>query len=133
VYHWLGLTHLRKAQYEEALRWFREPVLDTLPAWAPAATHIDIAYTYALMGRIEDALQQLKIARDRERLTGLRPFQAARVYAGLDDREKLFEWLEKSYEQHEISMLGLRVDPTFDPVRDDPRFVALLKKMGLHW
>jgi hypothetical protein len=42
-----------------------------------------------------------------------------------------FEWLEKSYERREESILSLKVDPKLDPLRKDPRFIALLRKIGI--
>jgi hypothetical protein len=55
----------------------------------------------------------------------------ARVYAGLGDFNRAFHWLERTFEAQPSALLVLGVDPTFDPLRSDHRFVELLRKMGL--
>jgi serine/threonine-protein kinase len=52
------------------------------------------------------------------------------AYLGIGDNEKAIEWLQKSYTERTIT-IALRVDPTFDPLRGDPRFQQLLRSMGL--
>jgi hypothetical protein len=54
----------------------------------------------------------------------------ASVYVGLGDLEQAFQWLEKACERREYLVL-LKVGPGFDPLRSDPRFDQLLRKVGL--
>jgi TPR repeat protein len=58
------------------------------------------------------------------------PVDIARVYLGLGDKDRAFEWLSKAVEQHAIQ-LDLGSDSMFDPIRSDPRFHALLQRMKL--
>jgi tetratricopeptide (TPR) repeat protein len=58
-------------------------------------------------------------------------FMAASWYALAGDRERTLEWLERAYEEHDPSLFYIGVFPDFDLVRDDPRFVDLLGRMGL--
>jgi hypothetical protein len=53
------------------------------------------------------------------------------AYSGLADREQTLIWLEQAYKEQSLIMLFLRVHPVFDPVRDDPRFKDLLRRVGL--
>jgi hypothetical protein len=53
------------------------------------------------------------------------------VYLALGDKDKAFEYLTKSYQDRSEQVLYLRVEPVADPLRSDPRFVALLKQVGL--
>ena len=55
----------------------------------------------------------------------------ALVYVALGENDVAFKWLEKSYEHHEESLCSIRVDTKWKPLRSDPRFNALLKKIGL--
>ena len=57
----------------------------------------------------------------------------AHIYVGLGEKGKAFEWLEKGYERHSIGLgsVGLKVDPLWDPLRSDPRFAELLRRMNL--
>ena len=54
----------------------------------------------------------------------------AEVHAVRGESNRAFEWLERAYEQHDSGMPRLRYDPTLATLRDDPRFAALVKKMG---
>jgi len=53
------------------------------------------------------------------------------VYAGLGDKERAFEWLEKAAADQTNLMQFLRVHPLLDPLRSDPRFDAMLRQVGL--
>jgi TolB-like protein/Tfp pilus assembly protein PilF len=53
------------------------------------------------------------------------------VYAGLGENDKVFEWLEQDFQSHNSSIVELRSEVAFMPLRSDPRFRNLLKRMGL--
>lgn len=61
----------------------------------------------------------------------LNHFDLAMVYAQLGDRERAFEQLHKAYENHAWRMVHLLVEPLFDPLRSDPRFDELVRRVGL--
>ena len=52
------------------------------------------------------------------------------IHAGLGEKDQAFEWLEKAYEVRDLGMVFLKVDPTLDPLRSDPRFQDLLRRMN---
>ncbi len=58
-------------------------------------------------------------------------FDMAEIYAQLGDKDKAFAWLEKSFEERTYTMMYLKVAPNLDPLRSDPRFADLLKRVGL--
>ncbi len=58
-------------------------------------------------------------------------FDAARVSVALGDRDAALAWLARSVEDHEQGCIHIRVEPAFDTIREDPRFVELLKHVGL--
>jgi hypothetical protein len=58
------------------------------------------------------------------------PATVAASYAELGERDKAVFWLDKSYEEHQIPFY-IKVEPTFDNVRSDPRYADLLRRMGL--
>jgi hypothetical protein len=55
----------------------------------------------------------------------------AYVHIGLGDTERAFEWLQKAIEARDSQMGVLKVEPAFDALRSDPRFTALVERVGL--
>jgi hypothetical protein len=53
------------------------------------------------------------------------------AYLGVGDKEQAFAWMEQAYEEQSMILQYLKVHPFFDPVRDDPRFADLLRRVGL--
>ena len=58
-------------------------------------------------------------------------YQIAEVYAVRGEKDKAFEWLQISLDNHDTGMLTLLVDPLLRGLRDDPRYKAMLEKVGL--
>jgi TolB-like protein/Tfp pilus assembly protein PilF len=92
----------------------------------------DIGYILAVAGRRDEAV---KVAEQLAAQYGSgqdgAATGAATVYAGLRDVERTMEWLERAWEKRDPAIADLKVDPRFDGVRADARFVALLKRAGL--
>jgi hypothetical protein len=59
------------------------------------------------------------------------PYQFVSVYAGLNERDSTFEWLEKGYIARDRIVLLMKVHPMFDELRSDPRFDDLMRRVGL--
>ena len=57
--------------------------------------------------------------------------QLAKVYVAIDDCNEALNKLEKAYQVSDVWMYNLNSDPVFDPIRSEPRFKAILKKMNL--
>ena len=55
----------------------------------------------------------------------------AGVYAALNEKDKAFDWLEKAYNERNRYLSHIKLSPKFDPLRSDPRYEALVRKMGL--
>ncbi|UCF78357.1 MAG: protein kinase [Candidatus Eiseniibacteriota bacterium] len=58
------------------------------------------------------------------------PAYTAMYYGQLGEKDKAFAWLERAYEKHDAAMFRLKVDPPWDPLRDDPRFQDMLHRMN---
>ena len=121
VYGWKGM-------YDEA-RVAGEKVLEIGP---PAVVFIgQIGYLYATEGKKDKAYEYLAELEERSRKGYVSSFWVAFIYFGLGETNKLFEWLEKAYEERDCNLIYITVPPPFDPLRSDPRYQQLLKKMGL--
>jgi tetratricopeptide (TPR) repeat protein len=55
----------------------------------------------------------------------------AGAYLGVGHKDEAIAWLEKGYAQHSNAMTTLKVEPAYDPLRSDPRFQELLRRVGL--
>ena len=58
------------------------------------------------------------------------PLDIALIYGAMNDRDKVFEWLEKAYLERAPWLFELNVTPEFDPIRDDPRFADLVNRVA---
>ena len=89
-----------------------------------------LAYAYARAGDRAKAEQMLREWDDRVKQRYISPGLRALLHLGLGEKDKALDWLEKSYEEQDGFCCGLKVYPGFDPLRTEPRFQALLKKVG---
>ena len=90
-----------------------------------------MAYVLARAGRRREALATLDELRRIAKPRDPSPFRLAYVHLGLGDTDVAFDWLEKSVEARDWQLGMLKVEPAFDGLRSDPRFAALLERVGL--
>jgi hypothetical protein len=89
-------------------------------------------YGYAVTGRRAEAQKVLDQLNKFSKQKHGPAVYMAKIYAGLGEKEKAFEWLEKAYEDRSILSNGfIKANPIFDPLRSDPRFDDLLRRVGL--
>jgi hypothetical protein len=58
-------------------------------------------------------------------------FPIVRIHAGLGEKDEAFKWLQKACDERDPHVIWLKVDPTLESLRSDPRFTQILKDMGL--
>jgi tetratricopeptide (TPR) repeat protein len=90
-----------------------------------------LGWSYALAGMEEQAREILREMDDLSKTHYVSAFWIAVIHAGLNDKDRVFEWLDKAYEDRYETLTFINISPFFYPVRDDPRFAELLKKVGL--
>jgi tetratricopeptide (TPR) repeat protein len=109
------------------------PVLEkavSLSSDSPASTGVLIR-AYAHAGRRSDAIRLLAELKQR-RNAGYTPAGAfVNAYLGLGDSEQAFYWLEQAYKEQSNILQFLKTHPYFDPIRGDPRFADLVRRVGL--
>jgi hypothetical protein len=92
-----------------------------------------LAHAHAQIGQREHALKVVDDLKrmEAEQKRAFPTFAMIYAYAGLGDKEQAFAWLEKSYEERRDRMVWLSVDPLLQPLRSDPRFHDLVRRMNL--
>ena len=125
-----GETYLQKQMYEEGIAEFNKE-LAISPGNARALT--GLAYSYALAGRRADAQKVLGQLSELMKEKYVSEPHVARIYLALGEKDKAIEWLEKGYKARSIRSpsASIKVDPIFDPLRSDPRFTDLLRRLNL--
>jgi serine/threonine-protein kinase len=91
----------------------------------------DLGRAYARAGRENDALKILDSLFRFSKQGYSVAFDIAIVYYGLEEKSKTFEWFEKAYQERAVGLIYLKTEPTCDDLHPDPRFIALMRKIGI--
>jgi tetratricopeptide (TPR) repeat protein len=86
---------------------------------------------YARAGQMDAARKTIARLEENVRKDGVGRYEIALVYAGMGKKDEAFKWLEESYHAHDVGLVYLKIDPPLDPLRSDPRFDDLLRRVGL--
>jgi Flp pilus assembly protein TadD len=100
---------------------------------APGNSMIAAYYAHAC-GRADDRAQARRILNglvERSATSYVSPVNVAVGFIGLGDADGAFAWLERAYQERSQGLTYLKTDPLFDPLRSDPRFDNLLRRVGL--
>lgn len=123
-YHIRGYIALGDGDYPTAIRYLKIAVAKHL-----AVSTAFLAYAYARSGDRASATQTLAEIDQQPTDAARPPALIAGVWSALGERDRAFEMLEKAYTARDFWLSELRVCPLFDPIRDDPRFADLLKRV----
>ena len=126
--HRLGLVYEQQGKYGEAIAEFDQVV--NLSPGKPLGIAAR-ARAYALSGKRVEAQKGLAELQELLKHRYVSPASIALVYAALGDKDQAFAWLDKADKERDANMARLKVDPRFDTLRSDPRFVDLLRRVGL--
>ncbi len=124
----LGFALIANGQPEEAI-----PILEktlSVSDRSPAVMGV-LVRAYAHAGRRTDAFRLLSELKRRQQAGYVPAAAFVNAYLGLGDKEQAFAWMERAYQEQSNILLFLKVHPFFDPLRDDPRFVKLVHRVGL--
>ena len=125
--HWgLGLAYEQKASYQQALS-----ELEGASKSRGANALASLAHLYGAMGRKQQARDILTELKTRAGLQKVSGYQIALVHIGLGETESAMAALQQAYREHSTLLTYLKADPRFDPLRDDPGFQELLRRIGL--
>ncbi len=110
------------------------PVLEkaiSVSSGSPAATGVLIR-AYSHTGRRKDALRLLAELKKRKSAGYIPAGAFVNAYLGLGENDQAFTWLEQAYQEQSNILQFLKVHPYFDPIRADPRFRDLVRRVGLN-
>jgi len=128
AHYFFGKTYLAKQKYSDAIAEF------SMARELSGGNSLAIAmtgYGWALAG---DLAKARAVLTELKSLSGERyipPSNVAMLCFALGEKDEAFIWLEKAYQDHDVRLSRMKVDPEWDSMRSDPRFVAILKRIGL--
>ena len=126
--HWLGVSLIFTGRYDEAIQNCTGPAHDPL---SDALCVVVRGHAYAKSGRRTEAEKEIAKLRELGKTQYIRPYYLASIYSSLGDNDKAFAELEIAFNEKDCYLGRAAVDPFFDPIRDDPRFGNLMKRMNL--
>ena len=128
AYHRLGQAYGAKGMYVEAITALEKArELSNDNPFVLAA----LGHTYA---RADHRSKAEELTAKMTRLSAGRhvsSYDMAVLYSGLGERDQAFAWLERAYEERDASLVYLKVESWFEPIRSDPRLAALARRIGL--
>ncbi|HST29691.1 MAG TPA: tetratricopeptide repeat protein [Chthoniobacterales bacterium] len=125
--HLLGCCFLWKGDTVGAIAEFQRSKIMVTGAWYQGL----LGYAYAISGDRAKAEQLLRELEEMAKRQYVSSTAFADIHLGLGEKDKALDWLEKSYQHKESACWYLKVDPIYDSVRNEPRFRAILKKIGV--
>ena len=120
----MGYCHVMQKNYADAVESFSRAIALGDDS---SSTEIFLAWAYADAGQSEEARTIIN-----KYLSGRKSFwpsDMALVQASLGDRDAAIASLEKAYADHDYQIRWIKVDPAYDPLRPDPRFVDLIRRL----
>ena len=128
----LALAYAMKRMYPQAIAEY-DKISDQDKVTAAGNQFVAgmLGWVYAVSGRRTDALKIAQEFKDLSAHAYVDFYWPSVIYAGLGDKDEALGLLEKGYQEHAAGMLYLAVDPFWYGVRSDPRYAALLRRMGL--
>ena len=128
AYEILGISYVIKGRNAEAIAAVEKAAELSKRA---GVTLGSMGYVYAAAGKRAEAIAVIKELEEKYARKEAIGLDVAAVYAGLGDKDKAFEWLEKDFQTRNGKLAVMRWETPYKPLRDDPRYKDLLKRIGL--
>jgi TolB-like protein/Flp pilus assembly protein TadD len=124
----LGLIQEQRRDYEEAAAAFQRAI-----HLSPESPRMQgaLGRLYAISGRRRQSLEILKDLQSRAATRYVSPFELGLIHFALGHTEEAFGYFDKAFHDRCFELLAINVDPRFDILREDPRFVAIASRLGL--
>jgi tetratricopeptide (TPR) repeat protein len=128
AYHSLARIQLRRGMYGEAIQNLQKAIELSSGSSEVLSSQ---GYCLGMMGRKADALGIVHELEARYTRSAGAAYSIARVYAGMDDRDKALEWLHRDFNDHSGWIAWILYDFEFDKLHDDARFKDLVHRVRL--
>jgi tetratricopeptide (TPR) repeat protein len=128
AYEYLGLSYLKQGRNAEALASFKKGVESSNRS---SVALCDLGYGYAVTGKRAEAITVVKELEEKYARKEAAGRYIAGVYAGLGEKDKAFEWLEKDFQNRNGDLKNIRWAIPYESLRGDSRYKDLLRRMGL--
>jgi serine/threonine protein kinase/tetratricopeptide (TPR) repeat protein len=129
-HNYLAVQYTMKGMKKEALAEMQKSTSIGVPE-ENAILMLNNAIDYALLGMSDKANRTLEHYLSVRKGKPVLSTWVSQAYAVLGNTDEAFQWLDRAYHEREFNLLAMKVDPCWDPVRSDPRFIAMLNKVGL--
>ena len=118
-------------KYPQAIQeWITGAQLEGDKNYAEVAAATDAGFRSGGWPGAQRKAIEVSLARRKARTSYVSPYGIAGLYADSGDKERAFEWLSTAYQEHDILLINLRTDISFDSLRSDPRYAELVRKIG---
>jgi serine/threonine-protein kinase len=124
----LGRSLTQSGKADQAVSELRKAI-QAIGPWPPLVS--ELGYALARAGKPDEARATLKTLADESHSRYVDPYLVASVQIGLGDKNAAFRELSRAVDERSASLPWLKVEPKWDPLHGDPRFNALLKRVGL--
>ena len=128
IYDWLGMAYVQLEKYDQSIDVYRKA---TNLSDGLAEIKAGLGHAYGIAGRMNEAQA---IMDEFTALAGhyyIPPVQMAFVAFGLGKTDMAFDLLERAFRERSWELVFIATEPWFDPLHDDPRFLDLIKRIGL--
>ena len=127
---YLGYVYEQQLKYEDAITEFNKAMTLSEEGRRPVM-EAALRHAYALAGKKAEARQLLARLKETSKRRFISPYGIAVIHLSLGDKEQAFVWLNRAYDERDNWLNYLKVEPRLDPLRTDPRFAELLRRVGL--
>ena len=128
AYWMLGVIQEQRKDFDESAAAFQRAV--HLSPQTPRM-HGALGRTFALAGRRKQALEVLRKLETYAKERYVSPLEFAWIQFALGETDLGFRWLQKALEDRSFDLISIKVDPRFDALKDDRRFEAIARRMGV--
>jgi adenylate cyclase len=124
---WFGRPYMQKGMFKEAIEQSEEAVKLTRGSIVSLAT---LGQAYASAGKQDEARKILDRMLERSKKQYVPSYWIALVHMSMGNKDEAFAWLERAYHERSSWLVWANVEPRFDSLRADPRFISLLTRIG---